>query len=562
MIAKRSQPLLGQKLLQLGLISIDELRIGLTEQNNSSQPLGQTLVCLGFIKESELREVLGDVLQHESIDVAALIPDHRALDLCPKQFAQRHKILPITLDSGDQSLTVAMADPFDLAAIDALHSLVDSNIRVHTKLAGATEISAAIGRFYSVESTVDAILNELELPAQHHSDATDIDSSQPIIRLVQQCLIEAVQYGASDIHFEPEANFVAIRYRIDGVLRQLHSLHGRHWPAIAVRIKVMCGLNIAETRAPQDGSMSREVNNKRVDFRVSVLPTLHGENIVVRILDRHKTVMSLDHLGLLPDSAAELERAINKPTGLVLVTGPTGSGKTTTLYSMLNRLNSESVNIMTLEDPVEYPMTRIRQASLNAAIKLDFANGIRSLLRQDPDIILVGEIRDHETAMMVVRAAMTGHKVFSSLHTVSALNAITRLQDLGVATKMLLGVINAIVGQRLLRSLCNHCKTPHEASSQQRELLLMDTKDQRFIYRARGCSRCQWQGYAGRFALIELLICGDEFQDLLANNSCIGTLHEHINNKGHKTIWQNGVSRVLDGSTSLDELLRVVAIHE
>ena len=329
-----------------------------------------------------------------------------------------------------------------------MRALFSREVEVRALLAGEMEIDKAIEQLYGHELSVDDILREIETGVvdRHHIEAGGSEYSQPVVRLVDALLVDAVQRGASDLHFEPESEFLRIRYRIDGVLRQVRSLHRNYWAAIAVRLKVMASMNIAEKRAPQDGRISLAVSGREVDFRVSSLPTTHGENIVLRVLDRHKGIVALDRLGLHQEALHGLHLMMSRPEGIILVTGPTGSGKTTTLYSMLSHLDTESVNIMTLEDPVEYPMERIRQTSVNDAVRLTFASGVRSLLRQDPDIILLGEIRDAETAQMAFRAAMTGHRVFSTLHANSAVGAIARLAEAGVSPGVMAGNIIGIIG--------------------------------------------------------------------------------------------------------------------
>jgi general secretion pathway protein E/type IV pilus assembly protein PilB len=375
-------------------------------------------------------------------------------------------------------------------------------------------------------------------------------------------LADAVERGASDIHFEPEQNFLRIRYRIDGVLRQIRSLHKTYWPAMAVRIKVMSKMNIAETRAPQDGRIALTLTGRQVDFRVAAQATTHGENIVLRILDRQKGIVPLDGLGLDPSQLALLKKMISRPEGIILVTGPTGSGKTTTLYSVLNHINTDALNIMTLEDPVEYPMTLIRQASVSESAKMDFANGIRSLMRQDPDVILVGEVRDGDTATMAFRAAMTGHQVYSTLHTNSALGTIPRLLDIGIVPDILAGNIIGVIAQRLIRRLCKHCKQPYEASAAECKILGVRPDRAATLYRGVGCDQCDYQGYRGRMAIMELLKMDGELDEMIARRVTARELLKGAVAKGFRTLADDGIRRVLDGSTALDELARVVDLTD
>ena len=463
---------IGELLVGKGVVSEDQVRIALMEQRHRKEHLGRILVRLGFATEAVIRDVLGGALGYASVDLSKVLIDSDVVKLIPKEVARRYLMLALTYEASTKRLTVAMADPFNVIAMDQVRALLDSEMEIRPLLAGEAELNKAIDQFYGYELSVDGILQEIETGEIDYQslEAESDEYSQPVVRLVNSLLSDAVKRSASDIHFEPESEFLRIRYRIDGVLRQIRSLHRNYWAAIAVRLKVMAGLNIAEMRAPQDGRISLSVSGHAVDFRVSSLPTTHGENIVLRVLDREKGIVALDALGLHEDALESLRLMMARPEGIILVTGPTGSGKTTTLYSMLNHLNTEAVNIMTLEDPVEYPMEMIRQTSVNEAAKLSFANGVRSLMRQDPDIILVGEIRDSDTAEMAFRAAMTGHQVFSTLHTNSAIGAIPRLLDTGVLPDIMAGNIIGVIGQRLVRKLCVHCKEPYEPSKMERQI--------------------------------------------------------------------------------------------
>jgi general secretion pathway protein E/type IV pilus assembly protein PilB len=384
-----------------------------------------------------------------------------------------------------------------------------------------------------------------------------------VVRLVDALLTDAVKRDASDVHFEPEASFLRIRYRIDGILRQIRALHKSYWAAMAVRIKVISGMNIAETRAPQDGRISLNISGHAVDFRVASQPTIHGENIVLRILDRQKGIVPLDRLGLDDHQMGLMKLMVARPEGIILVTGPTGSGKTTTLYSVLNHINEEGVNIMTLEDPVEYPMAMIRQTSVAESAKLDFANGIRSMMRQDPDIILVGEIRDADTAEMAFRAAMTGHQVYSTLHTNSALGAVPRLLDIGVLPDIMAGNIIGILAQRLVRRLCTHCRKPYPAEAHECKLIgVVSGQPAPILYRAAGCDHCEYQGYRGRIAIMEMLRMDNDLDDLISRRAPQREIRNLAMEKGFRPLSEDGLRRVLDGSTSIEEVGRVIDLTE
>lgn len=560
MSAVTNRKLLGERLIDAGVISADQLRIALTEQKHEGEPLGRILIRLGFVTEEIMRRQLGEALGQESVDLQHAIPDGEALKLVPKEVAKRYGIVPIRYRPDDQELAIAMADTFNLVTLDRLRAHIGSHIEIFTLLAGEVEIDGAIDRFYGYELSVDGILHEIETGEIDYASlqVETAEYSQPLVRLVDAILADAVKRDASDIHFEPEEGFVRIRYRIDGVLRQIRSLHANFWSPIAVRLKVMSNMNIAETRAPQDGRISLPIGGHIIDFRVSSVRTTHGENIVLRVLDRHKGIRSLDSIGLDPDTVETLNLMMSRPEGIILVTGPTGSGKTTTLYSMLSHLNQEGVNIVTLEDPVEYPMTLVRQSAVNEAARLDFANGIRSLMRQDPDIMLVGEIRDEPTATMAFRAAMTGHQVYSTLHTNSALGAIPRLLDIGILPDVLAGNMIGVVGQRLVRYLCEHCREAYEPGEIERRLLALDDREEVRLYRAVGCRKCDHLGYRGRFALAEVLRFDSDLDDLIARRSTIKELSEAAESKGFRSLAADGARHVLGGRTSLEEVARVV----
>ncbi|MFB0936437.1 MAG: GspE/PulE family protein [Propionivibrio sp.] len=556
---------LGQVLIAKGILSEDQLRIALLEQMKSNQPVGKLLVSLGFVTEATLRDALSESLGKQSIDLANAIIDPSALALVPRELAKRHHLLPLDYDEEHQRLTVAIADTNDIVALDRIRSLTKGAIEIDTLLAGETEIARAIDQAYGYELSIDGILHEIEtgeIDFRGLQSSSD-EYSQPVVRLIDSILTDAVKRESSDIHFEPETGFLRIRYRIDGMLRQIRSLHQSYWPAMAVRVKVMSGMNIAETRAPQDGRITLNIRGRQIDFRVSAQPTIHGENIVLRILDRQKGLVPLEGLGLTEQQLNMLKLMISRPEGIILLTGPTGSGKTTTLYSILNHINSEGLNIMTLEDPVEYPMALVRQTSVAESAKLDFANGIRSMMRQDPDVILVGEIRDAETAEMAFRAAMTGHQVYSTLHTNSAIGAIPRLLDIGVLPDIMAGNVIGVVAQRLVRRLCSHCKTPYQAEDHETRLLGTPAETPRpVIFRPCGCERCDFQGYRGRLAIMEILRMNADLDELVAKRATAREIRQLAARIGFVPLADDGLRRVLDGSTSLEELARVVDLTD
>ncbi len=552
---------LGQLLVEKGVISEDQLRITLLEQSKRHLPLGRLMVGLGFLSEATIRDVMAESVGQESVDLSNSIVDAAAIKLIPKEMARRFLLLPLALDKNERTLTLAIADPDNIIALDQVRALIKDEYRLIIQIARESEIIRSIDQYYGFELSIDGILHEIE-PGEmdYQSLQTGVDEfSQPVVRLIDALLSDAVQRGASDIHFEPESSFLRIRYRVDGVLRQVRSLHKSFWPSMVVRLKVMSNMNIAETRTPQDGRISLRLSGRPIDFRVASQPTTHGENLVLRILDRQKGIVPIEYLGLPEETSANLRIMIARPEGLILVTGPTGSGKTTTLYSVLSHINTEAVNIMTLEDPVEYPMVMIRQTSVNEAAKLDFASGVRSMLRQDPDIILVGEIRDHPTAEMAFRAAMTGHQVYSTLHSNSSIGAIPRLLDIGILPDIMAGNIIGIVAQRLIRVLCRHCKEPYAPNAAEIKLLgILPDQPEQTIYRPVGCDLCERNGYNGRVAIMELLKMDQDIDELIARRATAREIKTLALEKGFRALIEDAIQRVMDGVTSLSEVSRVV----
>jgi general secretion pathway protein E/type IV pilus assembly protein PilB len=556
---------LGQILISEGILSEDQLRIALLEQMKLNQPIGKLLVSLGFVSEATLSQALSESLGKESIDLKHAVIDPDALQFVPRELAKRYHLLPLDFNRGKNRLTLAISDINEIVGLDRVRAFLPEGAEIETLLAGESEIDRAIDQYYGYELSIDGILHEIETGEIDWKSlsGSDDEYSQPVVRLIDSILTDAVKKESSDIHFEPEANFLRIRYRIDGMLRQIRALHKSYWPAMTVRIKVLSGMNIAEMRAPQDGRIGLSISGRAVDFRVASQPTIHGENIVLRILDRQKGIVPLENLGLNEAHLYQLKLMIARPEGIILVTGPTGSGKTTTLYSVLNHINAEGIHIMTLEDPVEYPMALVRQTSVADSAKLDFANGIRSMMRQDPDVILVGEVRDAETAEMAFRAAMTGHQVYTTLHTNSAIGAIPRLLDIGVLPDVMAGNIIGIVAQRLIRRLCDHCKSPYHAEPHELQLIGAATDGpKQVLYKPTGCEICDFRGYKGRIAIMELLRIDAGIDELIARRA---TTHE-IRNKallqGFSTLADDGLRRVLNGTTSLEELARVVDLTD
>ena len=551
---------LGDLMIQQGLITQDQLRIAVIEQEQNNIPLGRQLVRLGFVSENMVRDLVAHTIGQESIDLTTVVADVDALNMVSEDFARRFHVLPVAFEDATKTMIVAMADMFNVVALDQLRAMLGGQIQLKPVLAGEAQLEEHIDQFYGYELSVDGILREIETgEIDYQSLTADGDEyTQPVVRLVGALLMDAVKRGASDIHFEPEFAFLRIRYRIDGVLHQVRSLHKSYWPGIAVRLKVISGMDIAETRAPQDGRLNMNLCGRPIDFRVSAHPTIHGENIVLRVLDRERSIIPLERMGLRTSTLEQLQLMMTRPEGILIVTGPTGSGKTTTLYSLLSHQNTEAVNIMTLEDPVEYPVSQMRQTSVAEVNKIDFANGIRSIMRQDPDIILVGEVRDADTATMAFRAAMTGHQVFTTLHTNSALGAFPRLLDIGISPDIMAGNIIGVVAQRLVRVLCPHCKESAKPSDDERKILGVKVNEAIQIFKHKGCKRCNQTGYRGRMAIMELLRIDSDMDSLIARRAHFDELRKVALEKGFNTLADDGVRRILEGYTSIEEVMRVI----
>ena len=552
---------LGEMLVSKGLISDDQMGVALKEQKTSGKMIGATLVEMGFITESVLGEVLAESSGSATFDPKSAMLDSALVRQLPKDIATRHKVIPVAMD--EEELKVAISDVYNVIAIDQIRRHFPRNIKVIPVYAAESDVLELIDQYYDYEVQIDGIIKEIETGIQEDKqlDGTQEGYVNPTVRLVNAILVDAIKNDTSDIHLEPEGSFVRIRYRIDGQLVQARSLHMDYWAAILVRIKIMSSMNIAETRAPQDGRIAFSIAGRDVDFRVATQPTVHGENIVLRLLDKTKALVSMDKLGYSPHNEGILKKLLKRPEGIIVVTGPTGSGKTTTLYSVLSFINTIDVNIMTLEDPVEYQLPLIRQTNVKEGV-LEFATGVKSLLRQDPDIIFVGEVRDEETAVMAVRAALTGHQVFTSLHTNDALGAIPRLVDIGVPPTLLSGALIGVIAQRLSRRLCPHCKKEKTATEEECKLMQVDPAKPPKIYEAVGCEECSHRGYKGRLAVSEIVRVDKELDEMISKEVGRSAMEEHINKNGFKDMAADGVQKILDGHMDIAELVGTVDLTD
>jgi type IV pilus assembly protein PilB len=546
--------MLGERLLEAGMVTPVQLRLALSEQRRSGGMLGETLERLGFVTQESISRLLASESRTEFVDLEGLVVDADVLRSVPADFARAKLLLPISRE-GDV-LTIAMADSFDVMAVDAVEKL--TGLRVEVMAAPAQAIQEAIDHKYAHAVTLDQLVEEA-LGAGITSMGDDAGSVAPLVRMVDLLIARAVRQRATDIHIEPEEAMVRVRYRVDGVLHPEALLPKVLQAAIEARVKIMSGLDVTEHRLPQDGRIGFKLGRKQIDLRVSTLPTQYGESIVMRVLDKNSTVLSLDVLGIQPEDKKKLERAIARPHGIILVTGPTGSGKTTTLYAALSQMDSLRQSIFTLEDPVEYRLPMIRQTQINSEIGMTFAGGLRSLLRQDPDVILVGEIRDEETAQLATRAALTGHLVLSTLHTNSAAGAIPRLINMGVEPYLLGSALQAVIAQRLIRRVCNHCAEPLEQLPPEFEYLAKDVPAGAKFRRGKGCAHCFGTGCSGRVAVYEVMTMTEEITRLLKPGVTDLEIFESARSSGMSTLFEDGIIKAANGLASLDDLIQVVA---
>jgi len=546
---------LAATLLDKGILSFDQLDVALKEQQIHGIAFEECLLHLGLISESALAEALASTSGYEKINLKNTLLDPSLQQVISREVAEKFCLVPISMENG--ILRIAMADVYNLSALEYLHHQIPFLQEVIPLIALESDVLEAIDCFYGYDLSIRGLLREIE-NAPLTSFSRD-DYVNPTVRLVNAILMDAIKLNASDIHFEPEGAFMRLRYRIDGILSQISTLHSSYWPAICVRIRVMSEMNIAQTRRPQNGRITFYVGPREIDLRVATHPTIHGENIVLRILDKTRSLLTLNELGYSQEMMTQIKRALQRPEGIFIITGPTGCGKTTSLYSILSYISTSKLNIMTLEEPVEYQLPLIRQSDIREVGGMGFEDGVRSILRQDPDIILIGEIRDPGTAQMALRAAMTGHQVFSTLHTNNAIGSINRLIDLGLPRTMLSTHLVAVIAQRLVRKLCLNCKKQREPTIH--EISLLNLSKTQLIFSAEGCSLCYGTGYKGRLAVAELLMFDQGLDEFPATMSPSLSLKNLAKEKGFISMERDARNRILSGDTTLEEVLRVIDLE-
>ncbi len=560
--------------MKMGKVDRAQIQEALQLQLQRRMPLGQLLVEMGYITEKDVNAALAKQAGMETLDLEQMTVPESVVHILPAETARAYQVIPLKYDEPSNTLTVALKDANNFRAIDDLRLLMGYNIK--PVIADADQIDKLLNRFYGNDNeSLGSLISELDQDTEleeikDRGESIDLDTlvhaaeSNKVKRLLNLVLMQAIKDKASDIHFEPFEDEFKMRYRIDGILYEMVPPPAHLAMPIVSRIKVMASLDIAERRLPQDGRIDLIVNGNPVDLRVSVLPTIYGESVVMRVLDRSNVSLDLEKVGLRSDELDLLRRLINKPNGIVIVTGPTGSGKTTTLYAALNELNQVGSKILTAEDPVEYDIDGLAQVQINPDVGLTFAAALRSFLRQDPDIILVGETRDLETAQIAVQASLTGHLVFTTLHTNDAPSSIARLLDLGLEPYLITATIEGIVAQRLVRRICSKCKQPyHPTEEQLMELQLTpDDLQGRQLFHGRGCDYCNNSGYKGRMGLFEIMTLDDEIREQMMNNASTQTIRAQARKHGMRTLRHSGLIAIFDGLTTIDEVVRETMLEE
>jgi type IV pilus assembly protein PilB len=555
---KKKPKQLGQILVEQGLITNEQLEEALEKHRNSSKSLGRVLIDLGLIRESHLVQALSEQVGLEFVDLTEYPIDASATSLIPEALARRYKALPI--GERDGRLLVAMSDPANVYALDDMRAM--TNRDVQPVVATASDIEQAIRKYSTMGEQVEQLASEAS--ERLEEDLEDLSAAleeTPIVKLVTAIMTQAVADRASDVHIEPGEKDVRIRFRVDGVLHEVMRPKKNIQSGLISRLKVMADLDISEKRVPQDGRLSIRVGDKSLDLRVATLPTVHGEKVVIRILDKSQALIELAGLGFQDDSYKRFEQSFRKPYGAILVTGPTGSGKSTTMYATLNILNNPDRNIITVEDPVEYRMAGVNQIQVHPKAGLSFASALRSILRADPDIILIGEIRDQETAMIAIEAALTGHLVLSSLHTKDAPSSITRLTEMDVETFLVASAVDCVVAQRLARKLCDRCKEsyqPDHAELEQGGFPEHSWDEISLLYRPVGCTQCSNTGYRGRLGLYEVMVMSEEIERLAVERASSDIIQTVAIEQGMTTLKDDGLEKARRGQTSIEEVLRVV----
>ena len=542
---------LGDLLVESNAITNEQLEYALANKSRDEK-LGDFLIKQNYLTEQQLIEVLEFQLGVPHINLSQVAIDQEILHLVPGELAKRAYIMPYKKDKN--KLYIAMADPMDFFSIEEVR--MATGCQIETSIAAKDDLYRTITKYYDLQESMDAALDDMGISREEvEQEVTSEDS--PIVRLVNQMIASAVSQRASDIHFDPSETELKIRFRVDGILRTERALPKNMQSVITARIKIMGNLNITENRIPQDGRIKTTINHRPVDIRLSTLPTVYGEKIVMRILDLSNAANDISRLGFTKKNEQLFRKMIARPNGIVLITGPTGSGKSSTLYAGLSNLNNEEVNIITVEDPVEYQLEGINQIQVKEEVGLTFAAGLRSILRQDPDIVMIGEIRDLETAQIAVRASLTGHLVLSTLHTNSAVESISRLQDMGIEPFLLSSSLVGILAQRLVRRVCRDCGEMQPATIREKEIFAEQGLSIDMVKKGAGCVACGNTGYRGRLAIHELLPIDRHVKELILSRASATEIFDYMQKEGHYSLMQDGLLKVIEGQTTTEEILRV-----
>lgn len=552
---------LGDVLMSRGLINQNQLNMALKEQKEKGRMLGEMLVELGYVTQEKINDILCEMLNIEFIDLQVEEPEENVRDLIPEEVMRKYTLVPMRYDKNNAGvIQVAMADPMNILAMDDINIITGKQVAPY--LANASDIRAYFDRLFGkkqAQNIAEMYKKEQGLVQEESEEEKlrkeDVENA-PIVQLVNSIIEQAARQRASDIHIEPFEESIRVRYRVDGVLREVIEYDKSLLGAITARLKIMSGMDISEKRKPQDGRITIIVDNREYDIRVSNLPTVYGEKVVMRLASKEGFKKQKSDLGLTPTDLVKFDNILKNPHGIILVTGPTGSGKSTTLYTALSSLNSEEVNIITVEDPVEANIDGINQVQVNNKADMTFANALRSILRQDPDIIMIGEIRDSETAEIAVRASITGHLVVSTLHTNSTANSISRLADMGVEPYLIADSLVGIIAQRLVRRLCE-CKKPRLATAEEKEELAVDPSEDIVLYEPCGCKMCDNTGYKGRIGIYEIMTITPKIKSMIARGKSADEIKEQAIEEGMSTLKASAAKYVLDGTTSMSEMVKV-----
>lgn len=558
---KKERKSLGESLVEEGIITAEQLKEAQAEAMRLGQRLRGVLVKMGFIAEEDLVAFLSDKLGLPRIELDNYLIDPKTVELVPEVLARKYELIPV-LKIGNR-LTCAMLDPWNVLALDEIR--MKTNLTIEPAVATESEIKKALNQYYGARGSMEDLIKSIDAKKLGVEEGREIDTKklqdiveEPIvIKLVNLIIMKAVKEEASDIHIEPEEEILRIRFRVDGMLHEVSSPPKYLQSTIISRIKIMASLDIAERRKPQDGRFAIKAEGREIDVRVSCVPTVYGENVVLRLLDTSTALLSLKDIGFSEELFEKYQKLVSRPHGIILVTGPTGCGKTTTLYASLDKINTVEKNIITIEDPVEYKLQGIRQIQINPKVDLTFANGLRSILRQDPDIMMVGEMRDSETAEIAIQAALTGHLVFSTLHTNDAPSAITRMIDMRIEPYLVSSSVIGILAQRLVRTICSECREKYKPSKEALKDIGLSGEEKIDFYKGKGCPKCMHAGYKGRIAIFELMLMDDKIRNLITDKAPLDDIRKQAQSSGMITLKENGVQKIREGLTTLEEVFRV-----